>query len=147
MGMHRSSKCQVKQEWKALHLAKLDSRHRKTSLLTVLIYPGKELEHPHIVDVHTLGSAAFSTVGKLGKSLEDTLESPQVLKVSFDVKNDSDALYAHYGIELQGFRDIQLMESACQPATDRRKFVCKPYGGEIHFTLFMIFARFGSRFQ
>ncbi|OJJ46792.1 hypothetical protein ASPZODRAFT_132945 [Penicilliopsis zonata CBS 506.65] len=99
------------------------SRHGKVSLVTVLVYLGLGLEYSYIIDIHTLGSTAFSTVGSLGKSLKDILESPQILKVFFDVRNDSDALYAHYGIALQGVRDIQLMENASRPTTKRRKFL------------------------
>lgn len=89
----------------------------------MLVYPGKGLERPHVIDINTLGSAAFSIVGRLGKSLKDILESPHILKVFFDVRNDSDALYAHYGIELQGVRDVQLMENARRLTTDGRRFV------------------------
>ncbi|KAJ5802044.1 uncharacterized protein N7503_004494 [Penicillium pulvis] len=99
------------------------SRNGKLTFLTVLVYPGKGLERPHIIDIHTLGSTAFSTTGTRAKSLKDILESPKFLKVFFDVRNDSDALYAHYGIELHGVRDVQLMESAAQPTTSDRKFL------------------------
>jgi exonuclease 3'-5' domain-containing protein 1 len=99
------------------------SRNGNLSLLTVLVYPGKGLERPHIIDTLTLGSAAFSTAGRRAKSLKDILESPQILKVFFDVRNDSDALYSHYGIKLRGVRDVQLMESATRPTTERRKFL------------------------
>ncbi|KAJ5318316.1 hypothetical protein N7476_004736 [Penicillium atrosanguineum] len=98
-------------------------RNGNLSLLTVLVYPGRGLELPHIIDIHTLGSTAFSTVGKRAKSLKDILESPKILKVFFDVRNNSDALYAHHGIELHGVRDIQLMESAARPTTKSRKFL------------------------
>ncbi|KAL2833285.1 hypothetical protein BDW59DRAFT_138414 [Aspergillus cavernicola] len=100
------------------------SRHGKVSLLTVLVHLGKHHEHAHVIDIHTLGTVAFSTVGSRGKSFKDILESTQILKVFFDVRNDSDALYAHYGIKLQGIYDVQLMESARRPDTGRRKFVC-----------------------
>ncbi|KND87658.1 hypothetical protein TOPH_07699 [Tolypocladium ophioglossoides CBS 100239] len=100
------------------------SRDGTVSLLTVLVYPGHGLERVHILDIHALGSAAFYTVGRRGKSLKDILESPRILKVFFDVRNDSDALYAHYGVELRGIRDVQLMESARQPTTNSRRFVC-----------------------
>lgn len=51
------------------------------------------------------------------------LESPQLLKVFFDVRNDSDALHAHYGIKLQGIRDVQLLASAHRTTTHSRKFI------------------------
>lgn len=90
----------------------------------MLVYPGHGLERIHIIDIHTLGSLAFSTVGSRGKSLKNILESPKTLKVFFDIRNDSGALHAHYGIKLQGVRDFQLMESACRPTTNSRKFLC-----------------------
>ncbi|KAL2816178.1 ribonuclease H-like domain-containing protein [Aspergillus cavernicola] len=99
------------------------SQHGKISLMTVLVYPSEFLMRPNIVDIHLLGPAAFSTAGKLGKSLKDILESPQILKVFFDVRNDSDALYAHYGIQLQGVRDIQLMESARRLHTLEQRYL------------------------
>lgn len=45
-------------------------------------------------------------------TLKFILESKSIAKVFFDVRNDSDALYAHFGIRLQGVWDLQLMESA-----------------------------------
>lgn len=99
------------------------SRHGRISLMTVLVYPSEFLMRPHIIDIHSLGPAVFSTAGELGKTFKDILESPQILKVFFDVRNDSDALYAHYGIKLQGVRDIQLMESARRLYTHRRRYL------------------------
>ncbi|KAJ2988538.1 hypothetical protein NUW58_g3921 [Xylaria curta] len=96
------------------------SRAGTISLLTISV---RGLGCPFIIDIHTLGNIAFCTVGTCGKSLKDILESPQILKAFFDVRNDSDALYAHYGIELQGVRDVQLMQSACQPTTHSRRFI------------------------
>lgn len=82
------------------------SRHGRISLLTVLVYPGPGLERPHIVDIHAMGRAAFTTSGIKGKSLQNILESPKYVKVFFDVRNDSDALCSHYGVKLQGVRDV-----------------------------------------
>jgi exonuclease 3'-5' domain-containing protein 1 len=97
------------------------SRDGTLSLLTLLVCSSKHPKLTFIVDIHTLGSSAFSTVGKFGKSLKDILESSTTPKVFFDVRNDSDALYCHYGIGLKGVMDIQLMESASRPG--RRAFV------------------------
>lgn len=99
------------------------SRRGSLSLLTVFVYPGKGLERPHIIDIDTLRSAAFSTTGRRAKSLKDILESSHTLKVFFDIRNDSDTLYSLYGIKLHGVRDVQLMESAVRPTTNRRKFI------------------------
>ncbi|KAK3068531.1 hypothetical protein LTR53_013824 [Teratosphaeriaceae sp. CCFEE 6253] len=37
-----------------------------------------------------------------------------VAKYFFDVRNDSDALFAHFGIRLAGVVDVQLLELACR---------------------------------
>lgn len=55
--------------------------------------------------------------------MQSILQSEDVTKVFFDVRNDSDALYAHYGIKLAGVRDIQLMESASRETTYARRHI------------------------
>lgn len=45
-------------------------------------------------------------------SLQSILESPKTPKVFFDVRTDSDALFAQFGIKLAGIIDLQLMELA-----------------------------------
>jgi exonuclease 3'-5' domain-containing protein 1 len=64
----------------------------------------------YLIDIYRLGNEAFSTVNSDKKSLKFILESPVVLKVLFDVRHDSDALFSLYGISLDGIRDVQLME-------------------------------------
>ena len=88
------------------------SRHGTISILQLYIHP---LHHVYLIDVHTLGVPAFTTIGSSGQTLKSILESPSIPKVFFDVRNDSDALYAHFGISLQGVQDIQLMENADRP--------------------------------
>ncbi|TEY24852.1 hypothetical protein BOTCAL_1352g00020 [Botryotinia calthae] len=45
------------------------------------------------------------------------------MRVFFDVRNDSDTLYAHFGVALQGEEDVQLMESATRTTTSSRKYL------------------------
>jgi exonuclease 3'-5' domain-containing protein 1 len=52
--------------------------------------------------------------------LKSVLESSSIIKVFFDLRNDSDALYQHFGVRLDGIEDIQLMENATRPAFHRR---------------------------
>ncbi|KAI1263241.1 ribonuclease H-like domain-containing protein [Xylariaceae sp. FL1019] len=67
----------------------------------------------YLVDVYTLGKDAFNTRGNHSrKTLKSILESPSVPKVFFDVRRDSDALFAHFEVKLQGIHDLQLMELA-----------------------------------
>lgn len=42
-------------------------------------------------------------------TLKDILESPRIKNLLWDVRMDSDALYAHFGIKLAGVWDLQLM--------------------------------------
>ncbi|KAI1341775.1 ribonuclease H-like domain-containing protein [Xylariaceae sp. FL0016] len=95
------------------------------SLLTLLHYNQNMEKHVYIVDIHKLGSAAFTTRGSgfWSKNLKYILESHSIPKAFFDVRNDSDALYAQFGIPLAGIHDIQLMESATQETAEDRKFL------------------------
>lgn len=90
------------------------SRHGSVSIIEVHYQPlsGPENAHTYIIDVHILGFLAFSTPSVEGVSLKSILESPKTPKVFFDVRTDSDALYAQFGIRLAGIIDLQLMELA-----------------------------------
>ncbi|KAH6656033.1 ribonuclease H-like domain-containing protein [Truncatella angustata] len=85
------------------------SRHGTISILQLFI---SSTEQTYLIDIHTLEDMAFTTGNKDGLTLKDILESSMIPKVFFDVRNDSDALYSHYKISLQGVQDLQLMELA-----------------------------------
>ena len=87
-------------------------REGSISILTLLIDTGTPTVSVYLIDVHTLGAQAFNTAGVEGKTLRDILQDEKIPKVFFDVRNDSDALFAHFGVALQGIEDVQLMESA-----------------------------------
>lgn len=93
------------------------SRHGTISLLQIYAVPQKQT---HLVDMHTLKERAFSQPSVNGTTLGDILESPLIPKVFFDVRNDSDALYSHFGIKLAGVQDLQLMELATRSFPKRR---------------------------
>ncbi|PNS14386.1 hypothetical protein CAC42_6899 [Sphaceloma murrayae] len=92
------------------------SRHGTVSLITILLEPERDT---YIIDVTTLGQRTFTTPGKDKRSLQTILESSQIIKVFFDVRNDNDALYSLYGIRLNGIEDIQLMELASRTSAKR----------------------------
>ncbi|KAJ3495914.1 hypothetical protein NLG97_g3044 [Lecanicillium saksenae] len=94
------------------------SRHGTISILQIYVAPSKRT---YLIDIHTLGKTAFSTAGASGWTLQQMLESADIPKVFFDVRNDSDALYKHFRIRLAGIQDLQLMEVATRPS--RRKHV------------------------
>ncbi|KAG5973503.1 hypothetical protein E4U55_000488 [Claviceps digitariae] len=98
-------------------------RNGSVSLLTILVKSGMNQEELSIIDMHTLQRDASETKGSCGKSLKDILESPDIIKVFFDVRNDSDALYSHYGINLGGIWDVQLMHSASRATTMGRRYL------------------------
>jgi exonuclease 3'-5' domain-containing protein 1 len=98
-------------------------RHGSISIFTLLIDTGIPARRVHLIDVHVLGSQAFNTAGVQGKTLKDVLQDEKIPKVFFDVRNDSDALFAHFGVALQGVEDVQLMESATRKTTGSRRFV------------------------
>ncbi|CAN9090525.1 unnamed protein product [Alternaria alternata] len=108
-------------------------REGSISILTLLIHTGNAIRRVYLIDVHTLGAQAFNTAGAKrptlkgttlkGTTLKDILQDERIPKVFFDVRNDSDALFAQFGVALQGVEDIQLMESATRKTTASRKFL------------------------
>jgi len=98
-------------------------REGSLSLFTLLVDTGIPTMHVCLIDVHTLGARAFNTAGTKLRTLKDILQDKDIPKVFFDVRNDSDALFAHFGVALQGVEDVQLMESATRKTTASRKFL------------------------
>lgn len=88
------------------------SRRGSISLIQLLVSPQ---QHIYLIDVFVLKEAAFSTANDLGTTFRSILESAQVPKVFFDVRHDSDALFAHFQISLQCVHDLQLLELAACP--------------------------------
>ena len=77
--------------------------------------------HVYLIDCLKLRADAFEARNSKGTNLKDILESSEIKKAIFDVRNDSAALYHQYGISLAGVEDIQLMELATRDR--RRRFV------------------------
>ncbi|KAF9558301.1 hypothetical protein CPC08DRAFT_639203 [Agrocybe pediades] len=87
-------------------------RHGRLSILQVLA------EGSHIVwliDITILGMAAFEhRLAANGASLRRILESDRYLKLFYDVRNDADALYNLYRVNLKNVCDLQLLEVAAR---------------------------------
>ncbi|KAJ5865190.1 uncharacterized protein N7529_007106 [Penicillium soppii] len=92
------------------------SRHGTISILQIFVLPKKSI---FLIDIYVLKDKAFSHPGLNGTTLRAILESPSIPKVFFDVRNDSDALFSHYQIELKGVQDLQLMELATRKISKR----------------------------
>ena len=94
------------------------SREGSISIMQIFTKPNN---HVYLIDIHTLGAAAFTTPAiASGTTLKTLLEDNTVPKVFFDVRNDSDALFFHYQIELRGVEDVQLMENATRPTGSKK---------------------------
>lgn len=98
-------------------------REGSLSILTLLIDTGIPTMRVCLIDVYSLGPRAFNTAGIKGRTLKHILQDENIPKVFFDVRNDSDALFAHFGVALQGVEDVQLMESATRTTTGSRKYL------------------------
>lgn len=92
------------------------SRNGTLSLITILVEPRHTV---HLIDVKTLGAAAFTTQDSSGKTIQQILESETVIKVFFDIRNDSDALFSLFGVRVAGIEDVQLMEVASRTSSKR----------------------------
>lgn len=80
------------------------------SIIQVLVRPVKTT---YLIDIYTLQASAFQVPGpQSDMTFKNILEDPKIVKVFFDVRNDSDALFAHFGINLDGVLDLQLMDLA-----------------------------------
>ena len=93
------------------------SRFGKIAIMQMLLPPSPIV---YLVDVHVLGPEAFRVAAE-STSLKSILESKTTYKVFFDIRNDLDALYAHFGVSVAGLIDLQVLEYATQQP--RRKFV------------------------
>ncbi|KAE8849543.1 hypothetical protein PTNB73_10496 [Pyrenophora teres f. teres] len=98
-------------------------REGSISIFTLLVDIDIITRGVFLIDVHTLGAQAFNTPGAKKTTLKDMLEDEKIPKVFFDVRNDSDALFTHFGVALQGIEDVQLMESATRKTTAYRKYL------------------------
>ncbi|KAL9586574.1 MAG: hypothetical protein Q9212_000826 [Teloschistes hypoglaucus] len=89
------------------------SRYGTISILPLFAVPEDRI---YLLDVHTLGEQAFQTTGADGQTtLQSILGSASIPKVFFDVRQQSDALYAHFGIRLAGIEGLQLMQLRRRP--------------------------------
>jgi exonuclease 3'-5' domain-containing protein 1 len=84
-------------------------RKGSISIISLYIAPTKMV---YLIDIHVLGAAAFSITSNNSTSLKTILESAKISKVFFDIRNDSDVLFAPYQISVAGIKDLQLMELA-----------------------------------
>ena len=92
------------------------SRNGSISIMQIFVQPTNQV---YLLDILLLGEKAFNTLGQSGTDLRAILQSESVPKVFFDIRNDADALYAHFGVSLEGVVDVQLMEVAARQFSKR----------------------------
>lgn len=77
-----------------------------------------------LVDITVLGRKAFDHVDSNGQSLRAILQNPGVKKIFYDVRNDADALFHLYEVDMKGVYDLQLLELAVRrTAGERTKYL------------------------
>ncbi|KAK6436858.1 hypothetical protein LTR95_006951 [Oleoguttula sp. CCFEE 5521] len=92
------------------------SRNGTLSLITILVEPRHIVR---LVDVTGLGKDAFEIAGSDKRTLRQILEAPEIVKVFFDIRNNSDAVFALFDVRAEGIEDVQLMELALRSSPKR----------------------------
>lgn len=92
-------------------------REGKVSIVQLLKEGGDTI---WLLDVTTLGNIAFEHEDGEGRSIKKILESADIVKLFYDVRNDADALYNLFDIDMRNVLDLQMLELA------RRKSHKKP---------------------
>lgn len=82
---------------------------RQGAVATLAIYRWS-LNKVFILDISTIGQAAFHISLMQGQTLQEVIQSEDIHKVFFDARSAADALYYHFGIALQGVIEVQLLE-------------------------------------
>ncbi|KAF7195472.1 hypothetical protein HII31_03066 [Pseudocercospora fuligena] len=90
-------------------------RNGTVALLAIYI---PDLVRAFVVDLQELGRDALTTEEE-DETLKTIFESPTILKGVFDCRGDSEALFAHYNLTLDGIVDVQLMEAATRKNSKR----------------------------
>ncbi|CVL03694.1 uncharacterized protein FPRN_11878 [Fusarium proliferatum] len=77
----------------------------------------------YTVNVRKLGDVAFSAVGNCDMSLGVLLETTNIPKVGFDVRDISRVLFHQFNVSLAEVHDIQLMELASRKDGQQKKYL------------------------
>lgn len=90
------------------------SRIGSLDIISISSHPDGRL---YLIDVYALQHAAFSTpsASSPATTLKSMLEDTSLPKYFWDVRNDADALFSLYAIDLAGVTDLQLLELAARP--------------------------------
>lgn len=78
--------------------------------LTVATFSGIDTDDIFVVDVQVLGGD--QVFAEQTPSIRSILENPEVKKITFDCRNDSDALLHQFGVKLRGTVELQVLDQA-----------------------------------
>lgn len=67
-------------------------------------------DRTYLINIYTLQDKVFLTTRANRQTLREILELDAILKVLFNVQNNSNTLYSHFEISLTSIQDIQLIE-------------------------------------
>ncbi|KAL4910262.1 hypothetical protein BDW74DRAFT_173719 [Aspergillus multicolor] len=88
---------------------------------------GVNLSRHGTISILQIYSSASGPGGET-TTLKRILGSPSIPRLIFDVRDDSDALYAHFKIHLAGIQDLQLLELATREVSPKTSL----WAGEVH---------------
>ena len=83
------------------------SRQGSVSIIELFVLPHQRV---YLLDAHVLGKQLFSIKGTSSQTLKPIFNRQISPRSFMTFANDSDALYSHFQIHLQGVHDLQLME-------------------------------------
>lgn len=90
-------------------------RHNNLNFIQVM---SVSADKTWIIDTRVLGQKVMDTPSSTtGRTFGQILEDKSIAKVLWDTRQDSDAIYAHFGIHMRGIHDLQVMEAAVRPGS------------------------------
>ena len=93
------------------------SRYSTLSLIIIFV---KFKNKVYFINITTLQHDVFDTAGSNGRIVRAVLESDDIIKVFFDIRNDSNALFGIYGVYVARIEDLQLIELTLRTFDKRR---------------------------
>lgn len=100
-----------------LYLDLEGNSHKRTGTISILQLYVEPLNEVYLFDINALGASAISTSTDEALCLKNMLQDGKIKKAFFDPRQVSAALYALYGIKLQGVIDVQVMHCAVTDPT------------------------------
>ncbi|KAF8878162.1 ribonuclease H-like domain-containing protein [Gymnopilus junonius] len=92
-------------------------RHGRIAILQIFANASNTI---WLVDITTLGKSAFDHKDGEERCLKDVLQSSNTTKIFYDVRNDADALFNLFAIDISNAYDLQLLEVAVRRSSKLR---------------------------